>query len=403
MRKKIKKIEQAEPIFFLNSKLCCDFRNAINSSAIFKESEKHKHRYNLTCAVMDRIDSAVEVLNKFEESPKTDAEFICFLVYACMIKDGIYKLYENVFNKKPPCIEEKKYFYNVSDYTTEIFTQENCPTDDAFFEYFRSIAFAHPFETSKGRREERTFMEEGEVQCSPWVISNNRFTPMDDSVGIRLFSNKYESGLKDIYFSFGNLKNYIKTRYEYLVELTNWAKKEVVVQNDEWQQVKVKREDDSIKTLYNVKELLEERFQDSYEIDELITYLSCKSSISENEENVNKYKKTIVAIIPSICDCVDELDYEKLSDVISITYKKPKKTYQMFHYQIEKIFCYLNKKSSLVERGSNEEWGMIQADNFSKEFAKKWVTIKAYEMQYDEIKLLVSTACFLEWREQENI
>lgn len=389
---------------FLIPKLCHDFREAINSSAVFIESEKHKHRYNLTCAVMDRIDSAIKVLNSFEESPKTEESFVYFLVYACMIKDGIYKLYENVFHQKPPCIDDKKCFYNASDYSSGIFTEETCPTDDVFFEYFRSITFAHPFETSKGWRKERSFMDDGEIQCSPWVISgrSNRFNPLTDSVGVRLYSNRYERDLKDIFISFDKLKDYIKIRYEYLIELTSWAKNEVVVQDSEWRQTKVKREDDEIKTLWNVKKILEERFQDTYEIDDLIAYLSCTNSIPSNEKNVRIYKNVIINIVPLICDCVDELNYEKLYEVISIAYKQPKETHQMFHYQMEKIFCYLKEKSAVIEIGSNEEWGLIQADNFSKEFAKNWVIINAYQMSYDEIKLLVRTACYLEWREQEE-
>ncbi len=39
------------------------------------------------------------------------------------------------------------------------------------------------------------------------------------------------------------------------------------------------------------------------------------------------------------------------------------------------------------------------ADEFSKEFAKKWVSIDINTMRVDEIKLLVQTACYLEWLE----
>lgn len=27
--------------------------------------------------------------------------------------------------------------------------EKNCPSDDKFFEYFRALIFAHPFETSR--------------------------------------------------------------------------------------------------------------------------------------------------------------------------------------------------------------------------------------------------------------
>ena len=44
---------------FLDESIVRNFREAINSSRIFNNSDKHKHRYNLTCAVMDRLDSAI--------------------------------------------------------------------------------------------------------------------------------------------------------------------------------------------------------------------------------------------------------------------------------------------------------------------------------------------------------
>lgn len=68
----------------------------------------------------------------------------------------------------------------------------------------------------------------------------------------------------------------------------------------------------------------------------------------------------------------------------------------MMHYQLEKIFCDLN-----YDHG-NIEWGLIQAEAFSKEFAKKWVIIKPREMDFDEIKMLTNVACYLEYMEQKE-
>ena len=76
--------------------------------------------------------------------------------------------------------------------------------------------------------------------------------------------------------------------------------------------------------------------------------------------------------------------------------------HQHAHYQLEKIFCYLEERSKVIDPYSNEAWGLKQAEFFANEFAKKWVTINVQSMQYDEIKLLVSTACYLEAKEQNN-
>ena len=90
------------------------------------------------------------------------------------------------------------------------------------------------------------------------------------------------------------------------------------------------------------------------------------------------------------------------ADVVPVLYIRPKNMHEYAHYQLEKIFSYLDKRSEHIELESNEAWGLIQAHEFSQEFAKKWVKIDVKTMSYDEIHLLVSTACYLESKEQEK-
>ena len=83
---------------------------------------------------MDRMDSAVNYLNKNSADPQTEEDFICFLVYASMVKDAISKLYENIYHRKPIYVTQTKYFCDVKQYGKMVFTEETCPTDDMFFE-----------------------------------------------------------------------------------------------------------------------------------------------------------------------------------------------------------------------------------------------------------------------------
>lgn len=76
--------------------------------------------------------------------------------------------------------------------------------------------------------------------------------------------------------------------------------------------------------------------------------------------------------------------------------------HQMAHYQLEKIYSYLDERSDCIDPASNEYWGLQQAYEFSQEFAKNWVTIDVRTMQYDEIKLLVAVACYLEKEKQDK-
>jgi hypothetical protein len=384
---------------FLDEKIIQNFRNIINSTRIFNNLIKHKNRYNLICAVIDRINSAVIYLNQHSAHPKSEEEFIFFLVYSCILKDGIYKLYENVFHKLPTLQGEKRYFINASNYFDPIFDENTCPNDDMFFEYLRSVTFAHPFDT---KFRNRPFLKNGESQCSPWVIVNSMFSNFgkDDAVGVRVYSNIEERDLYDIQISFTAVKEYIKARYLCLIELMEWAKSEVIEQNNQWKATKVFRSENPIETVKSIKEILCSRFENIYLISVVEKYLFCELTCQSNLENVSKYRNAIIATLSRICDCVDNLDYESLDKELSILYVTPKKMHPHAHYQLEKIFCYLIQRSENIEPDSDEEWGLIQANAFSQHFAKKWVYIDVKTMSYDEIHLLVSTACYLEALEQ---
>ena len=144
---------------FFETSLIHDFREVINSSAVFSDVPEYKHFWNLICVLLDRLDSAANYLNKHSEQPKTEEEFIIYLMFASMLKDGIYLFHENIYGVKPKTIEYKKWFKNAHDYSGLIFNDNNCPTDDVFFEYLRSLTFAHPFQTDK--RKGRIFMDNG--------------------------------------------------------------------------------------------------------------------------------------------------------------------------------------------------------------------------------------------------
>ena len=235
-------------------------------------------------------------------------------------------------------------------------------------------------------------MDDGEKQYCPWVIVHGNV------VGIRIYTSSNKFNIKDITFSFENLKEYIKARYEYLHELTLWAEKEIVEQNEIWSQHKVTRSDNIYETISSIKEIYDERFYETYEIDEIERYLKCDVTITENVHNVNKYKEVLNKCIYNVCDALDNVDECDLCSATDESFLRPRKAHQMMHYQLEKIFSYLDDDSDYWDR----QWGLKQAEAFSKEFAKKWVVFDFNKMSDDEIKLTVLTACYLETKEQEN-
>lgn len=392
---------KTKPKTYLDVSLIWDLHNVIESSDIFMSEEPLKHKYNLFCAFKDRMFSAVKYLNEHSNLPKSEEEFINFLVYAAIVRDGIMKLYENLYGENPPFIGEKKYFLGVRTYSAKYFSEETQPTDDDFFEYLRAMAFAHPYETSKRGR---PFMEDGEIQMCPWVIidKSGMTCRIKNPVGIRIYSNKFEDDLQDILFSFDDVKAYIKSRYKCLKEITKWAKEELEKHIEEWKKRKINRNQDPVDILTEIKSVLTDRFQDASSIEDLLVYLTCPISVDENRENVYKFRQAIVGIIPGICDSVDNLDCESMEQEIGELLAYPREMHQMAHYQLEKIFSYLNERNETIDPYSNEAWGLKQAQDFANGFAKKWVKIDVDTMQYDEIKLLVNTACYLERKEQES-
>lgn len=179
-----------------------------------------------------------------------------------------------------------------------------------------------------------------------------------------------------------------------IIDIILEFKKIISLKEQAWIQHKVRRDLSDIDILEDVKLILEERCIDTDEIEELIGYLKCESTIKENHESVEKFKNAIKRVIPEICDAMDDYNHDEIYDIVrDILYPRPK-AHQMLHYQLEKIYCCLNNNHS------DTEWGLIQAEEFSKEFAKKWVIIKPRDMSFDEIKLLTRVACYLEYKEQ---
>ena len=73
----------------LNPSFCRDFREAINSSPIFSEDPKYMAQYHLSCAVMDRLDTCIDKLNKYGEYPDSEEDFLVFMMFASMATDAV--------------------------------------------------------------------------------------------------------------------------------------------------------------------------------------------------------------------------------------------------------------------------------------------------------------------------
>lgn len=378
---------------FLNPDVYREFRNAFNETPLFMYNEEYKTCFNLFCAVTDRLESCIEYLNGHAETPKTEEDFLSFVMFSCMVLDAVKHVLKQLDIEK---IDKIDYFQNICLSKPLNIEKHKCPTDDKFFEYLRSIMFAHPFETNRPK-----FFMKHEKQYSPWVIANNpatKFRGIKDGVGVRIYSNKFDE-IKDLIFSFDVLKKYIKSQYLLLDLATEKVKEIVSLKEIEWKKHKINRSLDYLDILKEIKDILKLRHEEYYDVETVIRYMGCKNTLKENLTSVERFKQGIIEIIPDLCDAIDSLNYEMATEKLDyILHQRPWKMHSMANYQLGKIYCDLNETQIVSKR----EWALEQVELFSKEFAKKWVTIIPQEMSFDEIKLLVTVSCYLEKIEQEK-
>ena len=376
---------------FLDEELIRNFRNVINSTNIFCDGNQ-KDKFNLICAVMDRIDTCVRYLNNHDIYPDSEESFITFFVYGAMIKDAVYQLSKS-FTGEYPSDNTSLFaptFQCVSEYNHSV-----AVSDDKYFEYMRSLVFAHPIETSRAK-----FLRPKEVQYSPWVIVGDAAKTLlhqPDGIGIRIYSNLTDDSI-NLLFPFRVLKEYIRTRYENMNNCLKWAQNEISKKKNEWKAQKINRLSEPNDILREIKSILESRYESTAEVEQLIHDLTCPISVRNNKKAVEKYRTAIISALPDICDSI-----ESLQDIWgTASYKwltrRPKKMHQMASYQLEKINSYLR----LDRASSNYRFGIMQADAFADEFAKNWVEIDTASMDPEEIQFLTRVACFLEAEEQER-
>lgn len=176
-----------------------------------------KGNYYYALAVMSRVSTCVSYLNMHSTCPYTEEDLLSFMMYSCMLIDSI-KLVLREFGIEGP--EPTLYYFKDACLSNALFTDEKkYPTDDKFFEYFRSLTFAHPLDTNRAK-----FLEKGERHYSPRVIVNYIPDILDDDVvGARVYSNKHNR-IITFEFQFDSLKTYIKAKYNDLNLATEWAR-----------------------------------------------------------------------------------------------------------------------------------------------------------------------------------
>ena len=303
--------------FLLNPSLCSDFRRTINSSPIFYSDPNYMAKYHLCCAVMDRLDTCINKINTYGEYPDSEEDFLEFMMYSAMVIEAVAEILDQlaVHKKKQPIYnsdEDYRFFGEI--YRSSPLYNPNAkePTDDDFFQYFRSLCFAHPAETSHHK-----FRRPGEVQYSPWVIVNrstSQLHGLKDAVGVRIYTN-LSVDIIDLRISFATIKEYLKTRYERISLATEWALAQIEEQKNNWRKTKVNRLQSPVDILKEISSILTSRGERTYCLSDLIRYMECPLTEESNQRVVDSFRSAITDIIPSLAEAVDNLDHDLAGEI----------------------------------------------------------------------------------------
>ena len=372
---------------FLDFNLVYELRNVINETNIFTDDPVEKEKFDLICAVMDRFDTSIMYFNENNIKPRNENDIVLFFYHCCIIRDGIKEVLKILEIEK----EDTYIFENYCEKEPFLMSNDEYMGDDKFFEYLRSLFFAHPFLTSRAIPKPI----KGEIQYSPYTMNDRGgfFKELVDSLGVMVYSNKRE--MFHLFIKYDDIKEYIKLKYLTIYEIIESFQKIIDNKTEEWKKRKVNREQSSADILLDIIDILKERYNEDYDVRDLYDYYTCDITNKNNEEIVKKYRKEIENVIPRICDCVDNMDYEEMYNIIRpLLNPFLREIYPMMHYQLEKIYCYLN------DDYGDTKWGLKQAKLFANEFAKDWVEIKIDEMSFIEIKLLVTIACYYQSKKE---
>ena len=380
---------------FLDETIYKEFEKTVNSSKIFANDITEKKNYSLICAILSRVKDSIHFLNNNYNNLNEDNDIYLFMIHSCIIVDAVRNIMAQLEmeTEQNKCDGIIKHFKDTCLSETLGMTEDTCLSDVRFFEYFRSIVFAHPLETNR-----QPFLKiNKETHYSPFLLSQHNKTQNND-IGVMIYSNKTDE-IKLLHVPREAIYNYINYRYTLLNLVKLELEGRIKEKKKEWMKCKVNRQQQPEQILYDISNILKERCESTYDIDTCINILKYKSSNVKNMESVEKVKNAIISFIPQICDYIDSLNHDKIWEISrSILYDSPKKVYGNFIYDWGKIHTCLIPDTT----HSNQRFGIDCAKRFSQQFANKWVDIDTNHMEYDEIKLLTRVASYLEKEEESS-
>lgn len=378
--------------------------STLNDTNVFKYDEELKAKHSHVCAVLDRLRQTTSWINCHQETPAGDhapTRLMTFMMFSSVIKDGIEKLRKDfglqgaIFNKTKP--ESRQFFSDVCRGAPLNIPKDECPTDDAFFQYFRSLVFAHPgkVEMSQG------ILRPGEVQHCPYIIEHglrNYANEPDDYVGVMIYSTEKDRDWKTLRVRFSALKAYLKSRYDSLGLVLEKIERKIKASRKAWSKITVDATLAPLEQLKFIRRVFIRRCEDwmEYEVGRLIELLEAPCTMEENQSRVADYRKEIEDAVPRLVECFTALDSSGFISIIDHYSEHEVDESLKMNYHLRKIFENLNDED-------RRECATSDIELVANDFVKKWVRIDQSTMSDGELKMLITLACYYEYGRSQEI
>ena len=359
------------------------YLNRESDIKINRKTKKYRS-WDLTCAIMDRLDDTVEYLNSLQlntgEYKKSAVDFFNFINQATVIID---------------CVDTLAELFNISledeNQNTDIFNMSGLNkkgTDKKYFEYIRSICSVHPVDTSYYRE----IYQESDFECSPFVSWNQNHFWQDPNFDIFavVYTNEKNEGNKTLKIKISEVFEYIKFRYSLLEKIISEIKKEqesIIISYIETPIKRVSDFGDYTVYLENLKIEEEQRFGTNsiHFIEFMISLVNLKISNSLNIDHYNKFCAAMMYAIEFQHNALQNRSYEGFENngiefpqkdcettlLKELYYANSRSKGRDAHiYKLEKI-ADLNYDSGNVKKGYAYE--MLNA---AKPFLEKYVSFE---------------------------
>ena len=323
-----------------NEDLRIDLTNVLTEDNVLLENRNCEKMY-IYSTLLDRLEESVKFLNKNLRFSKDTNWFYLFMLHSCNIISGVHILGEDIknnINDKINLEEKLMYFKNL-----KVFYKNGTGS-------YNKIKFSY----------DKEFFN---------FLRSTSFAHPFQTNGA--YGNKLEEYV-----------NYYKDKYNKITSKKHQINRLLSFEDK----------------LSNMIEILDKSHQDSFDLRNLKCYYLCQNTCEENKHVVQKYKKDIENKIDEMCSLTEKRKFSNLNTLVnSFIYCRPYNNGE-YHHQLEKIYSNLCEERD--DQIKNSARKMVE--KFSKGFAGDWVIIKPYEMTYDEIKLLVTIACYYEKMQVNN-